>query len=209
LIEDLVQPSGWIYNPQVSPTGMRTRMKSEYLMSFAMGMEILGAYDRLEKNRADFEGLLSSEPLTGYLSAEYFRAFALRLLDKKELAPASLSSVVTSCAVGDGYCDFNVKDKIDDYMGTVKRTGRDIPVHSALSALHALFLVTFCSEEVRPHIIEQVKRFGNHIKSEPMDIQPFRMRQIDVPFGTGLSPLEVIAASALYYWQQATGEPPM
>src|SRR5205823_4927467 len=104
-------PSGWIYNPLVSPTGMRTRMKSEYLMSPAMGMEILHACGSLETRRGVIEGLLSSEPLTGYLSAEYFRAYALRLLGDPELAPAALSSVLTACEVGEGYCDFDVKAK--------------------------------------------------------------------------------------------------
>lgn len=197
LIEDLIQPSGWIYNPLISPTGIRTRMKSEYLMSFAMGLEILKAYNSLEDRRTSVEGLLSSEPLTGYLSAEYFRLFALRLLGVSELAPTALSSVLIDCEVGQGYCDFDVKAKIDDYMGTVKRTGRDIPVHSALSALHALSLAPSCSQEVQQRVGARMQQFSDHLKSEPLDIQPFRMREIDIPFGTGLSPLEIIAASGI------------
>jgi hypothetical protein len=197
LIEDLVQPSGWIYNPQVSPTGMRTRMKSEYFMSLAMGAEILKAESALEKQRAGFEGLLSSEPLTGYLSAEHFRLFTLRLLNTPELAPATLSSILFSCEVGEGYCDFNVKAKVDDYMGTAKRTVRDIPVHSALSSLHALSLAAACGDDVKQRVAERVEHFATHLQSEPLDIQPFQMREIDIPFGTGLSPLEVIAASGV------------
>jgi hypothetical protein len=197
LIEDLIQPSGWIYNPQVSNTGMRTRMKSEYLMSLAMGVEILSAYGALDDKRATFEGVLSAEAVTGYLSAEYFRLHALRLLHSPYLAPATLDAVLTACEVGEGYCDFDVKAKVDDYMGTAKRTGRDIPVHSALSTLHACSLMPLCSNDVRTRVSNRVKNFGAHLKSEPMDIPPFRMREIDVPFGTSLSPLEVIAASGV------------
>ena len=50
LIEGLNQPSSWIYNPQVSPTGMRTRMKSEYFMSLAMGMEVLKRFNIIENS---------------------------------------------------------------------------------------------------------------------------------------------------------------
>jgi len=197
LAESLIQPSGWIYNPQVSPTNLRTRMKSEYVMSLAMGVEILKSDGGLEPHRTEFEGLLSSTPLTGYLSAEYFRAFALNLLGRPELAPTALASVLATCEIGEGYCDFDVRAKVDDYMGTAKRTGRDIPVHSALSALHASFLANLCDPEAKNRTIERVKHFSEHIKSEPMDIQPFRMRDIDIPFGTGLSPLEVMAASRI------------
>jgi hypothetical protein len=135
--------------------------------------------------------------MTGYLSAEYFRLFALRLLDVPELAPANLPAALTACETGAGYCDFDVKAKIDDYMGTAKRTGRDIPVHSALSTLHALALSSACNGDIQAHVKKRVQDFGRHINSEPMDIQPFRMREIDISFGTGLSPLEIISGSGI------------
>jgi hypothetical protein len=195
LIEDLIQPNGWIYNPQVSPTGMRTRMKSEYLMSLAMALQILKASGSLEKRRVHFEGLLSTEPSTGYLSAEYFRLVALKILHSPNLAPTTLPKILADCEVGKGYSDFDVRAKVDDYMGVAKRVGRDIPVHSALSALQALFLASSCEKDVYTQVLKRIQSFGNHIKSEPMDIQAFRMRDIDIPFGTGLSPLEIVAAS--------------
>lgn len=197
LIEALIQGNGWMYNPQVSPTGMRTRMKSEYLMALAMGIEILKATNGLAERRTNLEGLLSAEPLTGYLSAEYFRLFALRLLGVPELAPATLSTVFAACEAGEGYCDFNVRAKIDDYMGTAKRTERDIPVHSALSALHAASLAAHCDEEMQQRVGKRIQHFSDHLKNEPLDIQPFWMREIAIPFGTGLSPLEIIATSGI------------
>lgn len=200
LIEELIQPSGWIYNPSVSPTGIRTRMKSEYLMSLAMGIEILAAHDRLADKKLIFEGVISAENLTNYLSAEYFRLRSLEILDSANLLPANLESVLQSCEIGEGYCDFDVKGKVDDYMGTAKRIGRDVTVHSALSALHALAISSACDEESKNRVKERVRQFANHIRNNPLDIPPFKMREIDVPFGTGLSPLEVIAASGIVHY---------
>lgn len=197
IVETMRQPSGWIYNPQVSCTGIRTRMKSEYLMSLAMGIEILEAYGGLKEGRGSFEGLLSSESLTSYLGAEYFRLYSLNMLGAPELAPVDLAAVLISCEIGDGYCDFDVKSKVDDYMGTAKRAGRDIAVHSALSSLHALSISHACSDKVQEHVSERISHFGEHLRNNPMDIQPFKMRELDIPFGPGLSPLEVLAASEI------------
>lgn len=197
LIEELIQPSGWIYNPAVSPTGLRTRMKSEYLMSLAMGVEILSPSPILDRNREQFEATLSAEPVTGYLSAEYFRQHALAILNATNLAPATIEAVISSCEVGEGYCDFDVKAKIDDYMGTAKRVGRDIPVHSALSSLHALSLSSLCDEATQERVRARLGSFAEHLRANPLDIQPFKMRDIDIPFGTGLSPLEIVAASGI------------
>ncbi len=197
LIEDLIQPSGWIYNSLVSPTGLRTRMKSEYLMSLAMGIEILAAHNSLETQKPVFEGLISAENLTGYLSAEHFRLSALSVLDALNLRPVNIESILSPCEVGEGYCDFNVKAKVDDYMGTAKRIGRDIPVHSGMSTLHAISIASVCNDEMKNLVSERVNNFGNHIKNNPFDIQSFRMREIDIPFGTGLSPFEIIAVSGI------------
>jgi hypothetical protein len=197
LIEELIQPSGWIYNPAISPTGLRTRMKSEYLMSLAMGVEILSPSPILDRNRAHFEAVLSDTPITGYLSAEYFRQYALEVLGATQLAPAAINAVINSCEVGEGYCDFDVKAKVDDYMGTAKRVSRDIPVHSAISGLYALSLSSLCDEAEQERVSARLDSFGRHLIADPMDIQPFKMREIDIPFGTGLSPLETVAASGI------------
>jgi hypothetical protein len=197
LIEELIQPSGWIYNPAVSPTGLRTRMKSEYLMSLAMGVEILSQSPILDRNRTQFEAALSDTPITGYLSAEYFRQHALEVLGATRLAPTAIDAVINSCEVGEGYCDFDVKAKIDDYMGTAKRVSRDIPVHSAISSLHALSLSFLCEEAEQERVNTRLDSFSKHLVANPMNIQSFRMREIDIPFGTGLSPLEIVAASGI------------
>ena len=197
LVVEVIQPSGWIYNPAVSLTGLRTRMKSEYMMSFAMGVEILSDSEILELNREQFEATLSAQPLTGYLSAEYFRQYALAHLSASNLAPVGIDTVINSCEVGEGYCDFDVKAKVDDYMGTAKRVGRDIPVHSALSSLDALSLSALCDEATQQRVNCRLDSLAEHFRANPLDIQPFKMRDIDIPFGTGLSPLEIIAASGI------------
>lgn len=195
LIESFIQSSGWIYNARVSPTNVRTRMKSELLMSLAIGLEILSACGVMEERKPLFESLLSSTPVTGYLSAEYFRLYALRILDSAHLAPSDFASVLTVCEAGDGYCDFSVESKVDDYMGTQKRSARDKAIHSALSSLHAAHIAQHCHEEIKEIVSARLRVFGDHLRAEPLDIPAFRMRDIDVPFGTDLSPLEIMAAS--------------
>jgi hypothetical protein len=200
LIKRNIQRNGWIYNPTVSPTRTRTRMKSEYLMSFTMGVEILAFYEELTSYQQAFEATLSNEPLRPYLSAEYFRITALTALDALNLAPMGLAQVIERCEAGAGYCDFSIEDKRDDYMGTAKRVGRDVPLHSPLATLYAQHLSSFCESDVQANISVRLSKFVQHIQKNPLDIPAFRIRDlIDIPFGTGISPLEVVAASALVH----------
>ena len=193
-----IQPNGWIYNTAVSPTGFRTRMKSEYLMSFAMGVEILDFHGLLTDYREVFETTLSSEPLRPFLSSEYFRGVALETLNALNLAPAGLEQVVKQCEAGAGYCDFTPEEKRDDYMGTAKRVERDQPVHSPLAALHARRLALLCGAATLSDVSTRLTQFAQHIQRQPLDIPAFRIRDlVDIPFGTGISPLEVIAASVI------------
>ena len=167
-------------------------------------------HHRLDDNKKRiFESVISAENLTGYLSAEYFRLRALETLESVNLRPANLESVLYSCRAGDGYCDFDVKSKVDDYMGTAKRIGRDAAVHSPLSALYAIAISDVCDAESRIKVGEIINQFSNHIKNNPLDIPPFKMRDIDIPFGTGLSPLEVISASGIIYNIESVTQTPM
>ncbi len=195
LIKGFVQPNGWIYNPKVSPTGIRTRMKSELMMSLAMGLEILDSLDSLSEQKHVFEAVLSSAPMSGYLSAEYFRLRSLQILNRIGLAPSCLSEVFEPCKAGEGYCDFSVDSKVDDYMGTQKRTSRDKAVHSAISSLHAQHVSRFCGEYIQISVGLRLKNFGRYLFTNPFDIPAFKMRDIDIPFGTELSPLEIMGAS--------------
>jgi len=197
LIEGWIQPNGWIYNHDVSCTRLRSRMKSEYLMSFAMGLEIMAAANTLALREQRFTATASSERPTPYLSAEYFRLRALELLRKPHLAPKALKAIIKTCEAGEGYCDFAVSSKVDDYMGSAKRTERDKAVHSPLAALHAGYLARHCNAATQQAVRERIARLRQHLLEEPLDIPAFRIRDIVFPFGTDVSPLEVIAAAAI------------
>lgn len=206
LIIQMIQPSGWIYNPKVSLTRLRNRMKSEYMMSMAMGCEILASVNcpdksgsRFARDLSDytrrFQATLSSTPLTDFLSAEYFRLKALSILQSTALAPTGLERVLSACKMNPGFSEFSVASKVDDYMGTAKRTARDQPVHSPLASLYANAIAAFCPKDVQSDVAVWLKAYGEHLQREPFDIPAFRIRDEDIPFGTDLSPLEVIAAS--------------
>lgn len=194
IIENFIQSNGQIYNPKVSETGLRTRMKAEFMMSLAMGTEILESYGLLNRERKKvFEGILCSEPRTMYLSAEYFRCSALFNLTSS--VHLELGPVISNCEAGKGYCDFSMDLKVDDYMGTAKRSQRDVAVHSPLMSLYAYYLSN-CSASINSDdVIERLRTFGGYLKDNPFDIPAFKIRDLDIPFGTDVTPLEVIAAS--------------
>ncbi|MYD60471.1 MAG: hypothetical protein F4W91_05470 [Gemmatimonadetes bacterium] len=195
LITRCIQPSGWIYNPNVSPTDPRTRMKAELMLSISMGVEILSAQGLEQTQKSLFEAILSSTTLTGYLSAECFRMRTLQMLSATSLAPYTLGEIIDLCKAEEGYCDFSVDSKVDDYMGTAKRTSRDKPIHSAISALHARQIAKYCALETQQAVQSRLSNFAGYLSAYPLDIPAFRMRDIEVPFGTDLSPFEIFAAS--------------
>jgi len=193
LIESHIQKSGWIYNISVSPTNLRTRMKSEYLLSMAMGVEILKEANRLTPYKDRFSSTLSSQPLTDYLGSEYFRCVALDLINCNNLMPVGLEKIIRAGEAGEGYCDFSVESKRDDYMGVKKRTSRDNAVHSPISSIHAMYLNSIIGKQ--DDINNRLIKFKNHLMKNPFDIPAFQMRDIEFPFGTDITPLELIAAS--------------
>ncbi|NNE18220.1 MAG: hypothetical protein HKN10_07065 [Myxococcales bacterium] len=197
-IRNLIQRDGWVYNPEVSPTGPRTRMKSERVMSLAMSIEILRDSEELEAHANSFTSLIASLPLTPYLSSECFRLAALAGLEATSQIPAGLENVLQRNETGDGYCDFSQSSKVDDYMGSAKRTGHDTEVHSAIAAVHARYIAEHCTPEVQTRATQRIESFGEHIAEHPMDIPAFHIRDlVDIPFGEGVTPLELIAGSAV------------
>lgn len=197
LITSFIQPSGWIYNPKVSETNLRTRMKSEYFMSLAMGLEILAEGGELNQYQKRFEATLASTPVTGFLSAEYFRIRALEMMSASHFVPTGIAEVLSSCEADIGYCDFAIKNKVDDYMGTAKRTSRDKVTHSPLSALHAQHISLHCDKLTQSRVEVVLKSLKDHMEENPFDIQAFKIRDLPIPFGIDITPLELIAAAAL------------
>lgn len=195
LIEEYIQPNGWIYNPQVSVTQIRTRMKSELYMSMAQGVEILNFAERIENHRESFIATLADAPITGYISAEYFRSLALEMLGAVSQMPVGLVKTIKDCKAGEGYCDFAVKNKVDDYMGTAKRTSRDFALHSPLSSTQVQSLSKYVSDTEQKDIHTVIQQFGQHLTKEPFDIPAFTIRDIPIPFGTDISPIEIVCAA--------------
>lgn len=144
LLRRCVQASGWIYDSRNSPTTLTNRLRSELTMSMSIGVEILSHHEQLDEFGERFIATLASEPMSGYLSAGYFRIRALEDLSTIAQAPTGLDSMLEQCEAGEGYCDFDVGSKVDDYMGTAKRISRDLAVHSPVSSLHAEYVATFC-----------------------------------------------------------------
>lgn len=164
-------------------------------MSMTMGCEILAAANRLSDYKQRFQATLSATPLTGFLSAEYFRLKALSLLESTELAPTGLDGMLSACKTEPGFSEFSVTSKVDDYMGTAKRTARDQAVHSPLAGLYAFAIAAFCPKDVQDDVTTHLKAYGERLRKEAFDIPAFQIRDEEIPFGTDASPLEVIAAS--------------
>lgn len=204
MIADKTQSDGLIYDFDVSGTILRHRMKSELTLSAAMGTEILLAAKRLDEAGAlKLATNLSDQkkcPSLGYLGMEYFRLHALRNLGHEALFPVGIEAAISSCSVGlaVGWCDFAMTGKVDAYMGTAKRTGRDKPIHSPLSARHVNSLsAKVQSEDAKAKIVERLHAYSSHLAESPMDIPAFQMRDVPIPFGADRTPIEVICASGL------------
>lgn len=194
LIEQLIQSNGWIYNPDVSETQVRTRMKSELLMSLAMGIEILSYSKKLENYSDLFLATISSYPFTGYVSAEYFRMSALEKLGKTVAISKEIEYLLQYCQAGEGFCDFSVTSKVDDYMGTLKRVNRDKAIHSPLISMYANYISNI-NDKTKEMVNSKLINFGQYLIEKPMDIPAFRMRDIEVPFGSDITPLEIVSAN--------------
>lgn len=197
LISSLIQKSGWIYNPEVSNTQIRTRMKSELMMSLAMGTAILCIDDIEERLKNQFEATLADVPLTGYVSAEFFRKIALENIKITDQRPGQLQDMLQKCKVGYAYNDFCVDEKTDDYMGTRKRTKHDSTIHSPLITCMAAALCRPLDQESIESIDQNMALYAEALRRNPFDIPSFKMRDIEYSFGTGIAPLEIIAAALI------------
>jgi len=197
LIIDRIQPSGWIYDPAVSCTGTTTRMKSELTMSVCMAIEVMNSANKISEYAETLQSSLSALPPTGYLSAEYFRIASLEQLNSLHLATTQQDELFASCRAGHSYCDFSLAGKVDDYMGTAKRTSRDQALESPLSTLHALHCVKSLNSSSTEDVIATARDYARVLDENPLDIPAFRMRDLEPLFGPGVTPLELMAASSI------------
>lgn len=198
------QTDGLIYDRDISPTILRHRMKSELTMSMAMATEILRAANRLPGGTpVELATEIVSPakcPALGYMSMEYFRLAALRILSQEHLFPVGIEAHIEACAedLAVGWCDFSMKSKVDAYMGTAKRTQRDKPIHSPLIAGHVAALIGKVDGAAkREAFAQRLGAYACHLKDNPMDIPAFQMRDVPIRFGEDRTPIEVICASFL------------
>lgn len=204
LISKKEQTDGLFYDLDVSATTLRHRMKSELTMSAAMSAQILRAAGKIVDDSAlPYATSLTDQkkcPSLGYMGMEYFRLEALRLFGHETLFPVGIGDHIVSCAdnLGYGWCDFAVHSKVDAYMGTAKRTGRDKPIHSPLTARHVAALTSKVeSVELAGRIRDRYRDYANHLASNPMDVPAFQMRDVPIPFGADRTPIEIICASSI------------
>lgn len=197
IADNFFQKDGWFYNPHVSPTNEKTRMKSELLYSLLMGTELLIDSGVIDKYSKRILAKLSRFPSTIFISAECFRIKILELLNANQLIPDDSRNVLSFCKLEKGFCDFSLELKKDDYMGTQKRSQWDVSVPSAISTVQALFVAKKFDKKTYKTVLENAKDFARHLKHNPYDIPAFKIREIKINFGLDITPLELIAASKL------------
>jgi len=196
IIESFIQDNGWIFNESVSPTNIKTRMRAELFMSLGMGTEILAEENYLKKNKLNLISTATSIPLTGFVSAEYFRFKTLQSLNEESKMVQGIDSSLKKCITTPGFADFAIENKIDDYMGVTKRISRDEAVFSPISTLHALKLAK--GIKLVPNEIEEWERgVLKYLEKNPLGIPALKMRDLKPDFGDGVSIYEVISASKL------------
>lgn len=198
------QSDGLIYDRDISATILRHRMKSELTMSMALATEILRAANRLTGNiPLELATNITSPtkcPAFGYMSMEYFRLKALQILNHENLFPLGIEGHIEACATDlpVGWCDFAMRSKVDAYMGTAKRTQRDVPIHSPLISCYVSSLLTKIQDATRKSALTQrLTAYLRHLKANPMDIPMFQMRDVPIGFGAERTPIEAICASFL------------
>ncbi len=195
---------GLIYDYDVSETILRHRMRTELTMSLAYALEILRTAGLVDAAlRHDVLASLADVrryPPSRYMSAEYFRRRALEELGAINHFPVGVEDAIEACATGlaVGFGDFAMADKRDSYMGTAKRTGRDKPIHSPLSACHVIALLPFVQDaKAKARIEARLAAYTEHLRAHPLDIPAFQMRDVHVPFGADKTPIEVLCAAHL------------
>jgi hypothetical protein len=146
-------------------------------------------------------------PQVGYMTSESFRLSALRTLGHEALFPTGIGESIEACAEGldVGWGDFSMKSKVDAYMGTAKRTGRDKQIHSPLVACHVTALAGKIEDAAKKaSALERLSAYARHLASEPLDIPAFQMRDVPIPFGEDITPIEALSASHLIARCQGT-----
>jgi hypothetical protein len=195
---------GLIYDADVSKTTLRHRITVELCMSAVMSIEILKKAGKLtDKLCLELATNLTDQhkvPQFGHITSEQFRLAALRLLGHENLFPLGIVEHINACAEGldIGWCDFAIKSKVDAYMGTVKRTAHDKPIHSPLITCHVAALLDKVEHGIKRDTLKsRLIKYAQNLAKDPMNIPAFQMRDVFIPFGADVTPIEATCASWL------------
>ena len=107
---------------------------------------------------------------------------------------------IAACEVGleRGWGDFSIASKVDAYMGTAKRTSRDKQIHSPVVACHVKELSKKVTDlELNTAIKGRLESYATYLSEKPLDIPAFQMRDVPIPFGADMTPIEAVCASHL------------
>lgn len=204
LVLSKCQADGLIYDADVSETILRHRMKTELTLSMAMSTEILQAAGKLV-GTLPLElstSIIDSRkcPTLGYISMEFFRLKALKILGYVNHFPTGIAEYIEACAedLDVGWCDFAMKSKVDAYMGTAKRIKRDKPIHSPLIACYVTMLAEqILHPEKKAKVLDRLIAYASYLKRNPLNIPAFQIRDVPIRFGADKTPIEMICASHL------------
>lgn len=198
------QSDGLFYDKDISETIFRHRMKSELLMSAMMSAEILIHAGKLdEKAKRELATNLTEAkliPIHEYISTEQYRLQTLKFLDFEEWFPVNVEKLIIECSDGleYGWNDFVMSSKVDAYMGTKKRIMRDNAIHSPLIATYVDALCTQISSlDDLEWVQVRLNTYVHQLALNPLKIPAFQMRDITIPFGADITPIEAISASGL------------
>lgn len=204
LVLQRLQPDGHFYDYEVSETMIRHRMKLELTLNATYAVQILSEANRINSTFAtEIASSITNTkdiPSCSYLSTEYFRFQTLQKIGLENLFPTGFDDFIVSLATGLslGWSDFDLASKMDAYMGTRKRTSRDAVIHTPLVANYVSQMTALIED---PEVLESVQTrlvaYSAYLGSHPLDIPSFQMRDLTIPFGTGISILEAITASHL------------
>jgi hypothetical protein len=193
--------TGLFFDEDISPTKITHRMKSEVAASTAMILEMnthLGFLESFDPSRV-LSALDDSMlfPRYRYLSLEYFRRQILNQLGESASDHDLIHGFLEKCSAETsiGWSDFLMSEKLDDYMGTAKRSGRDSNIHSPLLATFAQVLAD--DAPINSGFMARMNTYADHLRAKPWDIPAFKMRDLSYDFGPGLTILESIAAISL------------
>jgi hypothetical protein len=204
LVASRLQPDGHFYDYEISETTLRHRMKFELTLNSTYATQILLAANRIDETFAlRIAASLTNTrdiPSLAYLSTEYFRYKTLSQLGLDHLFPVGFADFVQSLTAGldIGWSDFDLASKTDAYMGTRKRTGRDSIIHSPLIANYVHEMRALVDDPTALSAIElRLREYALALRDQPLEIPSFQMRDLTIPFGTGISVLESVTASHL------------